>query len=137
MTLWQKVLALMDAVSESERRLAFQDAWNPYLGCGCLFGTLYPNTPRNAPRSIVMDFAENFYSKSHPAPWMRGFRDWAESQGLDRATVATLQSVNDSSPLGMGDAGRTARWTYVRRYVELREEGLDHATARERAKEGL
>lgn len=131
---WRELRKLMDAVPEANRRLARHDAWRPDLGCGCVFGTLFPGTPRD--ESSRINFATAIKRGEEPErqlpphdyPWViEPFTAWAHSLGLTQQEVFDLQKYNDHCP---ATHSRTEpiwdmRWRLVYAYVTQKEKKHD------------
>lgn len=120
---WTKLRALMDAVPEEKRRLLAYDAWNSRSGCGCFFGTLYPDTPRYTDHDTRMnyiglanddrdDYGEYSYGDDAPQ-----FHKWMAEIGLTRENVRSLQQKNDQDPRYSSQE----RWRIMYEYVTRRE----------------
>lgn len=133
---WTKLRELMDAVPEDRRRLARFAAWRPDLGCGCVFGTLYPGTDRREGAKVNFAGAirlgeepeKSRQTFTHPK-LVEPFTAWAHSLGLGRDDVYQLQHYNDQCPATSrhDETVWKARWRLVYAYIVRREE--DHARA--------
>lgn len=116
---WTKIRELMDAVPEEKRRLVAYDAWSARYGCGCFFGTLYPNTPRRPGRDTRM----NYIGLAYDDEYVYGgdaslrFHEWMAEVGLTREDVHALQQKNDEYP----GYSTEERWFVMYEYVARRE----------------
>lgn len=128
---WKSIRKLMDAVPEERRRLLRFDSWRSDLDCGCVFGTIYPSTPRI--ESSRINFRE-LLRKGEGAPGrsdyeflVEPFTTWAHGLGLTLREVTDLQRMNDycdATPRHDKDV-RVARWELVYAYVVQKEEAHD------------
>lgn len=114
---------MMDQVEPDQRRLASEVAWDPKVGCGCIFGTIYPDTPRVSGGRTFIDFGTSYSAPE--GPWDLKFKEWSKQIGLTLSDVENLQCVNDD----FLDEDPTERWARVRRYCEARAEGCDDTQA--------
>lgn len=120
---WTKIRELMDAVPEEARRLIAYDAWDPAVGCGCIFGTLYPYTPRPSAQPTRINFVNLAYNT--PGPDADGFspetadrfRKWLKANDLSDNVVSDLQTANDAYDQDVPEE----HWKRVYAYVVQRE----------------
>lgn len=100
---WEKIGALMGAVPEEKRRLIARYAWSGLYGCGCIFGTIFPRTPRRTWRTTRLNFITLARSHDDPEdttnvdyPVLGQFRTWMAETGLTPDLVVELQRFNDA-----------------------------------------
>lgn len=120
---WARIKELMDAVPEEKRRLIGGVAWSPVDQCGCIFGTLFPDTPKDTGSTTSMDFRSMFqYVHSESSQWeyakeAEAFQAWARGLGLTYYDVWDLQEWNDT----VHDLPKV-RWDRVYAWVCRREQ---------------
>lgn len=121
---WDRILELMDQVPEGERRLCKYVAWAPQLGCGCVWGTLYPGTPRSISTPLSLDFGAMSQAQNPTDPIVKDFQAWITKMGISPLSVSILENINDHlTPSVLSLEGLWARVYEAVRYRSSREVG--------------
>lgn len=117
---YAKILAAIEALPPSQRKLSGSAAWQPRNGCGCLFGTVVPKYPRD--RWSTVDFRlALMLGPEKRGPGLNAARQWFEEVGLTLEDVGRIQSYNDAclvdDAFPSEEAACRERFRRVRDYV--------------------
>lgn len=114
------ILAALDALPPAQQKLAASAAWQPRNGCGCLFGTVIPDYPRDVWSTVDFRMALTLGPEKRGSG-LDAARRWFDTVGLTLEDVSELQRYNDAC-LGdevfpSEDHAARERFRRVRAYV--------------------